>query len=237
MNRLIMINIIFGILLVGVLGIVMGAYNNTTETIRIPIEKGWNLIPLSSGELSKKVDSPIEISDFKYIFLYDYGDEEYKLIQEDGEEVTPPGGVHGGWIEDNDMKYYLGGSVWAYSENPGDMMLSWRGINSLYKDYSNWEMVRGWNFMHVVPNMVSKQLSEIKGSCDIEKIAVWQHQDWTVVSPSTLGDHQDTAGLSWDELVIADTNLDVGLGMIIKVSSDCRLGSSGDGGSNPPSLP
>jgi hypothetical protein len=67
------------------------------------------------------------------------------------------------------------------------------------------------------------RFNEFKGSCVIQKICDYQRNNWQCVETTNMGNNK-----------IADTDSDIWNGILIKVSSDCVLGSSIQA---PPALP
>jgi len=86
------------------------------------------------------------------------------------------------------------------------------------------ELQAGWNFIKITPDVIDMLLDKKFGSCDIEKGYFWDifNKKWIKFPFS------DPQQFTWD-----GDNID-GYGLVIKVSSDCTLGSSTQG---PPGLP
>lgn len=90
-------------------------------------------------------------------------------------------------------------------------------------------LFKGWNFIAFTPEMTKKTFNEIRGSCTIEDIYVWNYpeQEWADdYSP------KKRSSSVLDKSIDRDLN---GYGFVIKVSSDCKL--NGNGGSEIPKLP
>jgi len=83
-------------------------------------------------------------------------------------------------------------------------------------------LLTGWNFIGITPDMINKELKDIKGSCNFEKVYIFdnRNQEWM----SLRVDEDDFDGGS------------EGMGAVIKVSNDCKLGSS-YGNNVPPGIP
>lgn len=68
--------------------------------------------------------------------------------------------------------------------------------------------------MPITPEMIGKYLQDIKGNCEITKVAVWlpESQEWDSKS-GFLNLYFNNKNLEWR-------------GVVIKVSNDCKLGES-----------
>ena len=86
-------------------------------------------------------------------------------------------------------------------------------------------LVSGWNFIGITSDMVGKTIQEISSECDMEKAYYWN------------ANVRGTSG--WSEMGETNNRVDkenVGYGFIIKVTSDCKLGTGGSS-VNPPTIP
>ena len=86
-------------------------------------------------------------------------------------------------------------------------------------------LFRGWNFVGFTSNIFyddSFSWNKVKGSCDYEKIYAWNPEtvEWITISP---------------DLESFDLNDFLGMGMVVKVSDDCKL--SNTEGINSPTIP
>ena len=81
---------------------------------------------------------------------------------------------------------------------------------------------QGWNLLTITPQMSGKTLNDIKGNCDIKKSYAWwaERQTWDLID---LNDAPFSNSL-------------LGLGIIVKVSENCRLGTS-ESAIVPPQIP
>ncbi len=109
-------------------------------------------------------------------------------------------------------------SAWVYSTKKGTIVYEYTKLK-----LENIELNSGWNFMTLTPEMVGKNILELKGDCNIEKVFGWEPDRKT-----------------WNDLL--DEQLPeeaTGAGFIIKVSNSCKLENMGGGnnGDNPPQLP
>jgi hypothetical protein len=196
-------------------------YDSNKEEITLRIEKGWNLIPAGSQEI-QKTDSQIKVSDFKYIFFYDIDDNKYILTMKDGNPTQRDFSL-GSWATDT---YILHASVWAYSEKEGNLILGWGypGFNNQLFELSKYNLIKGWNFIFITPNMKSVIFSDLKGDCNIIKICGYEKDNWQCLTSSQFNDSN----------ILADTDSDIGQTLLIKVAEDCNLGGNSI---SPPQIP
>tara|TARA_Y100000310_G_scaffold345263_1_gene463208 strand:- start:6151 stop:7275 length:1125 start_codon:yes stop_codon:yes gene_type:complete len=223
MKKLI-IGLILGLVVVGVLvGASMTRDSNDAYDVELQLYEGWNIIAGTIPEDGIASDSEIQASDIKVMWYY-------SPIQKKYLQVYP----NTDWYnlqKDND-DFVLANAMWVYSEKSGTIKYSTLGdylhfVNEVEYNSDKRKLYAGWNFVPITLGMTGKNLGEIKGSCNLETIVVWDNRgqvgggDWDSGSENTL--------LSEDV---------IGLGIVIKVSSDCDFGSSSSsGGTSPPGLP
>jgi len=182
----------------------------------VSIEKGWNLI---AGLDDRKIDSDSEIglSDIKVIWSYSPFQKKYLRVYPNPEEIVEEG---------TDEDYPFTSSMWVYSEKKGK--LKYR-LNDDDPFIEGRDLFSGWNFITIAPEIIGKSLQEIKGTCIIESsddVQFWlaESQEWD--SKSGFLDFS------------FESNSLEGKGMVIKVPSDCNLGTTSSGDEiGVPSLP
>ena len=110
--------------------------------------------------------------------------------------------------------------MWVYSSKGGES-ISYQTESLTGNFQFTWPA--GWNFISISNEMVGKSLDEIKGTCNIEKAYMWD-------TPEISG------GGRWEQIPSdGKFNRDfVGLGFVIKFTSECKLGTSADGIITPP---
>ncbi len=114
----------------------------------------------------------------------------------------------------------LSDSFWVYSKKSGWIdYYATKQITAQDKKLS-----KGWNFVGLTKDIYQLKIKDFKGTCQIEKIAGYQRQ-WSILTDNL------------DERMLADTEQDLGRGMIVKVSNDCTLSLTNGGISNPPAIP
>jgi hypothetical protein len=179
------------------------------------LSKGWNLVPVGNN-LGGSIDME---RDIRAIFYFNYIDQEYF----GGESYSKPANNEYANIvkkygEQRAQEMGYRQPAWIYSEKEGTYKVEY-GVWKL----NSHELVAGWNFATITPEYIDKSFNDLKGNCDFEKAYVWNQQQQ-----------------EWGEQIDFNENIDNDLllnGMIIKVSSDCNLGSSGGSTTSPPGLP
>ena len=111
--------------------------------------------------------------------------------------------------------------AWVYSDKKGLLKMK----DLILIKPSEISLQKGWNFVTITPDMTGKQLGEIVGSCNVEKVYGWwqEHQDWDLIALDG-GKFNKEIDLS-------------GSGFIIKVTDNCKLGEVEKNITPPPSLP
>ena len=79
----------------------------------------------------------------------------------------------------------INSGTWIYSKKPGIMRITYGGEN-IPVNYKNVGLKTGWNFKSISRSMIGKQLSEIKGNCNITKVANWDNSNQKWNYPSNL---------------------------------------------------
>jgi len=120
-----------------------------------------------------------------------------------------------------------GGSIWVYSEDNCEMTIETYDISKA-KDYK--KLIKGWNFLAVTPEIANPEeysgndieIRDFSGNCIIEK--------------SYLFDSQKQ---EWAEFPVSEEFYEniIGLGWLVKVSEECKLGTPTGGVEGPPVIP
>ena len=187
----------------------------------IEITEGWNLAPYynmySKDVKYWKIDSTSEINkeDIKAIYIYSPLHNEYwqffpnnKLDTHENPEMIPKLTDYMSVISDDD--YFYAGAVWIYSDKSGRFKFE-SNVPDSKKLRNERDLFDGWNFLIITPDMVDKNLDQIKGNCDIENQYAWWDE-----------------GQEWDDIPSDGTfpqELE-GKGIIIKVKNNCKIGIS-----------
>lgn len=166
--------------------------------------RGWNLV---QGILNPEwVQSNSE--NIKAIYAFNPITKEYVRFYPNPEN-NKIGGTNYRW-----ESFASIGALWVYSD---------KDFTSNYWKFADFPLIStplyaGWNFLGITPDMIGKSLNEIKGNCNIEKVYLWDNQNNQYGTILNLLDDQD----------ILNNEAGVNHGFIMKVSSDCKLGTSVD---------
>ena len=217
------------ILVIGMVGFVVGDMvkdSNGAYDVEIYVEEGWNLVAGIFPQEGLKSDSEIGLKDIGVVWYYSPVFKKYYQLHPNNEIDNLP--VEIGRQLDEDV--ILTSAMWIYSEKSG--LLKYSTLED-YPELENRELISGWNFVTITPDMTADlgiegqylySMEVVKGTCDIEKIYAWE----------TSGPD----ARSWVELNLLYEYFESfdGYGIVIKVSDNCKLGRSGSGVS-PPGLP
>ncbi len=184
------------------------------------IKKGWNLVhaqTIGNEEKSTCFYNDLDKISFfyepltkKYISNYDeYYDDFDSTELEENKEILYPA--------------VLFGSAWFYSPIDCQIIdnskMIERKADEEFPTLKN-NLFAAWNFRYVTEFMLGKSLNQLEGSCDMVSAYYFN----SVVQ-------------FWEEISLDDVLDTYGRGLLIKVSSDCNLGTGGGSTTNPPSLP
>lgn len=154
----------------------------------------------------------IENKTIKYSFIYDNANKEYIQLAPNRESgklssILGPGTKPG---------YFLNSGVWIYLKK--DFIFSPNSIDNP-ASIDVLELMSGWSIFSITPDMIGKELEDIKGDCNIEKAYVWEaeHQGW-------INFIEDPEFYSESE----------GMGIVIKTTNNCKFSASS---TSPPALP
>ena len=189
------------------------------EELRIPIQKGWNLVyGLNGAKTPTDIlsGSEIQSQNIKAIYVY--------LPQ-----INNYGRVHPNPEVDKILQYLTVDEVensvfWVYSDKSGNAKFN---VDTPIYQFDQRVLNQGWNFVGITADMIpgpqDTNLKDIKGNCNIEKSYFWiaETQKW------------EKAPIEYAQL----EERSLGSGWIIKVSNNCRLGKSGGEVPSVPNLP
>lgn len=214
MNKKIMgvLGLVFVIGLVVVVSANMFIQPDGNYEVEIEVSEGWNIIAGTMPEIGILSNSDIQLSDISAMYYYSPLTKEYIRVYPNA-EVTK--------LQQADDDIVLTSAMWIYVKKDG--VLKYDTLED-YPDLGNRELISGWNFVTITPDMINVDLENYKGSCNMEKVYFFhpELQEWVSLRPAS------------DDF---ETDMD-GMGAIIKVTSDCTLGNGGSSdGSNPPGLP
>jgi len=184
----------------------------------VSVTNGWNLIK-GLGNPDWIVGGDISPNQIKAIYALNPLTKEYVKFHPENSELKNL---------DVAVDYLLGNTAfWVYvNTDEKNAKLSYYTLESAPLDKR--QLFSGWNFLAFTSEMNGKTLSDIKGTCNFDKVYTWDNsnQRWGAdVAPKP---DSNNLGVINQEFV--------GYGFIVKVSSDCKLGTSSSGG-NVPSVP
>ena len=189
--------------------------NDNLEEKMTTIFKGWNLIQ-GFADPNFIISGTIKPSNIKAIFAFNPGTKDYARIYPNPERTSvdalPPA--------------ILQLPFWVYSDKAGQISYKTEKLDANFK--ITWPA--GWNFISISSDMTGKSLNQIKGTCNYEKIYAYENKEypgsWVEIESSTM-----------DKTTFLDNNL--GMGLVIKFTSECKLGtvSIGETITPPPAIP
>ena len=196
--------------------------NNTN----IQLNKGWNLVSGFSGLHSQiNSDSDINLENIKAVYAYFAPAQQYVGLGPNADSEEKIDRLEQTYNADDDLLMYS--ANWVYSDKEGYLRynqytLDMYGIESL----NELEIFKGWNFVTITEEMIESSersifsIKDLAGTCDIQKSYVWDvdKQQWLAAPLESFDFGIDGVGLGW----------------VIKVSNNCKLGTSGG---NIPSIP
>jgi hypothetical protein len=176
-------------------------------TVRVNVEKGWNTIPLGFEPGEETHNSEIKKEDIVASYWYINEFNEYVELYPNNRfsEELEKRGFYSYW-DDNNAAYIMNSAVWVYSNKAG--LLEFNSFDSMFPlESGNVKLRSGWNFVAITPDMVGKKIEEFKGTCEVQKVYAFEPTRQT-----------------WINLINEEMQQEaIGLGIVIKVPSDCTL--------------
>jgi len=201
--------------------------NKGNYDVSLNIYKGWNLVlasPLLGSDYNTiSQDSDIKQSDIKAVFYYFRNENKYLQMYPNRQEIDNY--LRNAREKPDEAFYFMQSSVWIYSEKAGVLKYS----KTDFPIPNNPSLTSGWNFITMSPDMSGVYFKDLKGNCNIQKIASYQGDSWRVTDSADANKNIDA--------VIMDDTQNIGMGLAIKVSDDCKMGTAGSNVINPPNLP
>lgn len=199
-------------------------YVSTKENIAVIFfgSDQWNLIPFMSTSWSKIIDkdtlsaelkerfnpeneTALNQSDITAAFVFDSKDRKYIQIAGRGTDINKLQ-----TIDYDDASRYP--AMWVYFKRGSDGKYSknmWLKINpELMPKITDFTMKRGWNFVWLTPDINMVPLNEYKGTCSIDKVAIWEGK-WRVSN--------------YTAEIAQIRNETPGVVYLLKVMNDCQL--------------
>src|SRR3989344_4860674 len=134
--------------------------------VAIPLSKGWNLV---SGftSIENIYGADIQGSNIKAIYAYIAPAQQY-IRMYPKPEVDKLRSLTSTYNFDDDI--IAASALWVYSDKDGTLGYN---FDISPPPFENIPIYKGWNFAPITPEMIGKHLQDIKGNCDITKVAVW----------------------------------------------------------------
>lgn len=203
----VVLSAVFALMIIGVVSFVSA----WAGEVNFDFDEGWNLVYgfMSPDQLDGQV---LEKQNIKAIYALIPTTQKYARLYPDMEKDAFNS------IDDDEVSQM---AMWVYTEK-GALSEYW--LDNVPNPFTERQIYKGWNFIGITPDMVSQSpLEDIKGSCNIEKsyFFVNEFQEWREYPLTNKFDDNHFVGFGW----------------AIKVSDDCRLGSSSSGITSPPGLP
>lgn len=203
MNRNFVLPIVFVVVLVSVILVsanmtYVTSGSKSNYVIKVDLEEGWNLISYFSLE-GITSNSELKASDINAVYAYFPSRKEYVRVHPNLERdkfslMSSQ--------EREDSRYY---SFWVYSNKRGSLEY----FSPETTELPSFRLNSGWNFISVYPGMTDITIDLIKGSCQINKIYLWNpNQRWELFSSSN--DFEK----SYE-----------GYGVIVNVANNCTFGA------------
>ncbi len=210
------------VLLVGLSVLVFARMEGENLDGSVQLKKGWNLVTLYTFDDDSWERGDLGYEGIRAAYFYNrYNDDYIRLYPGLEKDKMSEFASQMGDPEEGGSIYEYGGyvnsAIWVYSEK--NQIINFRTLDGpLFPEHVG--LKSGWNFLAVTPEFIDKSLNDLKGDCNIIKSYGWwtEQQDWDLIA-NDVPFHESTL---WR-------------GIVIKVSNDCTLGSSGV--TEPPTLP
>ena len=228
-----MISFVF---LVVLSGFVMGGMTlNSSDgsyDVEVEVFTGWNIVAATLPVDGLATDSEIQLSDIgaAWLFTTKFGE-----LSPTGEYVRAYPDPDMDRINQADDTEMIRNAMWIYVKKDG--VLKYNTLET-YKVLDSRNLWQGWNFVTITPDMTidinaagpeeeeNYVLNAMKGNCDLIKVYAYS---------------KDGGEMKWMDLLNNPNFMDAepldnglaGMGLVIKVSGDCKLGRS----IIPPGLP
>jgi hypothetical protein len=207
-------------------------YNSSTNEVTFDVSRGWNMLPIGEG-ISTTADpqDPDYCQTAASVFIWDSVSGKYLggLTNDTGTSYVDTQRASDAINSAKESGYAFGsmGAAWAYMTKPCKMTMSFSG-NALTGS-SGRKILKGWNFITIMPWMAGKSYDDVFGGCTITKANSWQDsvQQWAVDSTQGAANLKSTSNINSSY---------VGNTLVIYAESDCELDAS-PGAMEVPGLP
>ena len=204
------------------LAVFVSASYITDRSYQIQISEGWNVVYNFWGPDYTDF-SGISESSIKAVYGFNPIDQEYVRFYPNPEE-DKIFNSNFAWDDYSPMSAFM-----VYSDKDGMMSYSVPEATDEIFPVSERQLIAGWNFIGVTKEFQGNSFNDLKGSCDVTRVGTF---DIATDSWDMMTDSQK------DRTAFEDNTIyEVGRGMIIKVTSDCKLGTSAGEIIDAPQLP
>jgi hypothetical protein len=192
---------------------VLRTREHSNYVITINVFKGWNLIPASYGYIVKNgmniedIQGYSEIDEKDILVGFIFDPENQKYLSLESKEFND---FVNRLKSDSKLERSIrASSVWAYIRKGGKMRYYLYNPTFMPK-LGDIPLYKGWNLIHITPQMVGLSLNEIKGDCNILGLYDWieSEQKWS-------------KGITDFGFRFKDEN--VGNTMLIRVKEECTF--------------
>ena len=173
---------------------------------KIYLHKGWNLVQGFAGREWYTGGMDIEKDDIKAIFALNPINKKYVRFYPTPEKESI-----------SDLSAITQLTYWVYSNKDGTINYETAKPQTL-----RFTWPAGWNIISIAQEFIGKSLDDVKGNCLIEKIYWWSPRDQQFLDVRN----------NFSEITRYDSN--VGSGLVLKFSNECKLSVSENGNITPP---
>lgn len=196
------------------LGLILGTSvfaDNFNIHYKVYADDGWNLLQgFGAYSLVSNFISGGDVANSDVVAIYAYLPNEKKYAR-----IHPNPEIK---VDDQEL---LNSAFWVYLKKAGWIEYS---VEEEWASANNKLLHSGWNFVGVTKDMYRLRVKDWKGNCNIEKIAGYQ-RSWGMIDSNV------------DDAMLADTDQDLGRGVIVKVTGDCNLKINSGNNIAPPQIP
>lgn len=198
------------------LAVFVVAQSNQTTIDNFSLSKGWNLAYglkdpsqiIGEGSNSQGISADEIKNSIELIYVYDPSVADYVLLYaKEGIKETEE------YKNFNPPEETPTSTMWVYSERTYSIKYN----SPDYPSLSTRDIIKGWNFIPVSPEMNGNSINDLKGNCFYEEVYTYAEEDgvtqWINLN-SVLDDNRMLGEASAS-----------GLQLVIKVKDDCRMGA------------
>ena len=215
MNKKILILLTLTIVIVPAIFVNIASSQQTIEIDNFSLSRGWNLAYgltdpsqiIGQGSNSNGVTDEEIRNAIEFIYVYAPVAKNYVLLYaKEGTKQTEE------YKNFNPPEETPTSVTWVYSQKTYSIKYK----SPEYPLLSNRDIIKGWNFITISPEMENKSINDIKGNCTLESVYTYGEEDG-VTQWLNLQSVID------DKRMLGEGSAS-GLQLVIKVGDDCRMG-------------